>query len=109
MKRLKSFFRESPLALPANHRLAFREVGLAIGLRSAVKLKRVMTETPGCFKNTGAARPLEEIIKFSGLAPTIEDLWLTPENQKTFTWTEHRDINEVMLATSLAPEGYLSV
>ncbi len=23
------------------------------------------------------------------------------------TWSEHRDINEVMLATSLAPEGFL--
>ena len=31
-----------------------------------------------------------------------------PRKRKTNTWTEHRDINMVMLATSLAPDGYLS-
>jgi hypothetical protein len=108
LKGLKSFLRESPLNLPVNHRLAFREVGLSIGLQAAVKLKRVMTETPGCFKNMYPAQ-IEAIIRFGGLAQTIENFWLTPDNQQTGLWTEHRDINEVMLATSLVPEGFLSV
>ena len=37
----------------------------------------------------------------------IETFWRAPENQRTDTWVEHRDINEVMLATSLKPEGFL--
>jgi len=28
-------------------------------------------------------------------------------NQQSNTWTEHVDINSVMLATSLGPDGYL--
>jgi hypothetical protein len=34
-------------------------------------------------------------------------LWLDPSNQASANWSEHEDINAVMLATSLAPEGYL--
>ena len=37
----------------------------------------------------------------------IEAFWRDPANRRSNTWTEHRDINEVMLATSLAPDGYL--
>ena len=32
-----------------------------------------------------------------------------PEHRRSSSWTGHRDINEVMLATSLAPHGYLGV
>jgi len=37
----------------------------------------------------------------------IEAFWRDPEHQRVTTWTEHQDINEVMLATSLAPDGFL--
>ena len=41
-------------------------------------------------------------------APAVDDRkplpWLHPPEGP---WSEHRDINEVMLATSLAPEGFL--
>ena len=30
-----------------------------------------------------------------------------PAHRDTESWREHEDINEVMLATSLAPEGFL--
>lgn len=39
--------------------------------------------------------------------PRIESFWRTPEHRRARSWSEHRDINEVMLATSLAPEGFL--
>jgi hypothetical protein len=38
----------------------------------------------------------------------IEDFWLEDANKKSVTWKEHRDINMVMLATSLVPDGYLT-
>jgi hypothetical protein len=31
------------------------------------------------------------------------------ENRKSHTWTDHLEINMVMFATSLAPNGFLSI
>jgi hypothetical protein len=39
----------------------------------------------------------------------IEGFWLEGRNRESETWREHRDINMVMLATSLAPDGFLSI
>jgi hypothetical protein len=33
---------------------------------------------------------------------------LENKNQESGSWTDHRGINMVMLATSLSPDGYLS-
>ena len=33
--------------------------------------------------------------------------WLEPRHREVDTWKEHRDISEVMLATSLLPDGVL--
>jgi len=43
------------------------------------------------------------------LREDIEMFWLERTNREANTWTEHRDINMVMLATSLAPDGYLTL
>lgn len=37
----------------------------------------------------------------------IESFWRDPEHRQARIWSEHRDINEVMLATGLVPEGFL--
>ena len=50
---------------------------------------------------------LRALEPYGVLGSTIESFWLEPEHQRASTWTEHRDINEVMLATSLAPTGYV--
>lgn len=74
-------YREWPdHALPAAQRLAFRELGLAIGL-FAEHLDDALRD---------------ELLRF----------WLHPLHW-TATWREHEDINEVMLATALLPEGFL--
>ena len=41
------------------------------------------------------------------LRERIESFWLDPRNQRGDPWTGHRDINEVMLASSLVPEECL--
>ena len=46
-------------------------------------------------------------MQFLPLRDKIETFWRDPDNRRSDTWTEHRDINEVMLATSLVPDGYL--
>jgi hypothetical protein len=52
---------------------------------------------------------LESLRSFLPLGETIESFWLEPAHRRTPTWSEHRDINEVMLATRLAPAGFLAL
>jgi hypothetical protein len=83
------------LRLPAWRRLAFRELGLAIGLAAIAALE----PSPG----------LEPLARFAPLRSEIEAFWRTPAHREASTWLEHADINDVMLATSLVPNGYLLV
>ncbi len=48
-------------------------------------------------------------MQFVPLSEIIEGFWLEPRNREAITWVAHREINMVMLATSLAPEGYLTL
>ena len=70
-RRVAIHLAQPDLGSPADHRLAFRELGLAIGLAA-------------------------------------ESFWLLPEHRQVRTWLDHEDINDVMLATSLVPEGLAS-
>jgi hypothetical protein len=88
------------LQLPARYRLAFRELGLAIGLHA---VERMQAATPG------QRAQLEALKHYLPLAGDIEAFWLDPTQQRSATWIEHQDINTVMLATSLVPDGYLDL
>ena len=88
------------LRLPARHRLAFRELGLAIGLHA---LERLQAAAPTLRTRLRAFAP------YQLLAGDIEAFWLDPDRQRESTWNEHLDINTVMLATSLVPDGYLDL
>ena len=79
------------LALPASTRLAFRELGLGIGLHGAERLE--------------ATGILRDVAPYFTLAERIESFWMEPRNQQAPSWLAHRDINEVMLASSLVPDG----
>jgi hypothetical protein len=94
----KPFLRTS-----AHRRLAFRELGLAIGLAAVPTIR-------GALERLGLTigRPLAELSRCTALHEEIEAFWLRPENHEAQTWRDHLDINEVMLATSLAPEGFLN-
>jgi hypothetical protein len=50
---------------------------------------------------------LQTLMQYLPLRDEIESTWRDPEQQHAATWIEHHDINEVMLATSLAPDGFL--
>ena len=106
----EAYARTNTWKLPADYRLAFRELGLSIGLRAVEKLRGLIKENPVIFNQQHLQHSrIEALMRYAPLAETIETFWLEPRNRKTNTWTEHRDINMVMLATSLAPDGYLSV
>ncbi|HKK18457.1 MAG TPA: hypothetical protein VJ952_07220 [Opitutales bacterium] len=77
---------------PADRRLAFRECGLSLGIRVLEACVR-----HGLLQNISEEKFAREI----ELADEIEDFWSDPAKQRARTWTEHEDINAVMLASSL--------
>lgn len=95
--------------LPAERRLAFRELGLAIGLRAA-RRGAALLDRHGLPTRNGheVSAQLEALTRHDHLAEAVAAFWLDPAQRASRSWTEHLDINEVMLATSLAPDGYLS-
>jgi hypothetical protein len=107
---LESHVRNNSLKLPADYRLAFRELGLGIGLQAVEKLKGLIEENPDSFdKKHPLHLRIEKLMRYIPLSEIIEKFWLEPKNRKASSWTEHRNINMVMLATSLAPDGYLTL
>jgi len=94
------------LRYPAAYRLAFRELGLSIGLH-AVSLMEVFNAS--ALQNAVFGEQLEALRAFAPVAEVIETYWLRPEHQESPTWKEHADINAVMLATSLLPDRFLAM
>ena len=86
---LARYVDQRDLVGPADQRLAFRELGLAIGL-SAV-------ERMGGAGIAQLLRVREAIVAF----------WADPVHRGAVTYRDHQDINDVMLATSLSPSGFL--
>jgi hypothetical protein len=89
--------------------ISARELGLAIGLH-ALEVMKVRSGLRSAL--VGSARresSLRGLLDHVPLASAIESNWLDPVHQNTQAWREHRDINEVMLATSLVPEGCLVI
>jgi hypothetical protein len=107
---MESFMKIDPLELPSKYRLAFRELGLSIGIRAIEKLGKLIKDNPKLFEKADRLKGLvAEITRHARLASIIESFWLKDASQKADTWIEHLDINMVMLATSLAPHGFLDL
>jgi hypothetical protein len=106
---LKFFVRENPLKLPVSYRLAFRELGLSIGLRAVEKIRELIEQKSGPLRKKDSLRSLlKTLSRYAGLREIIETFWLEGSNREAGSWIAHRDINRVMLATSLAPDGFLT-
>jgi hypothetical protein len=107
---LESYAKKNPLKLPADYRLAFRELGLSIGLRAVERLRGLIEENQGLFdKKLRFQSRIESLMPYTSFSEVIEMFWLEKANREAESWREHRDINMVMLATSLAPDGYLTL
>jgi hypothetical protein len=83
------------LRMPVGRRLAFRELGLAIGLAAA--------------HLAGSANPtvVAAMSRYAALGEAVLSFWLDPTRRRSTSWSDHQDINDVMLATSLLPDGFL--
>ena len=107
---LEAFVSSDILNHPAEHRLAFRELGLATGLHALARLRRLIEQYPRKLSLAlGDRTRLERLAMFSYLSNVIERFWCQAASQQSANWHDHVDINSVMLATSLAPDGYLLV
>jgi hypothetical protein len=105
---LASFMRGDPLKLPVGYRLAFRELGLSIGLRAVENIQELIGQESGPLRKEDSVHSLlKNLGRYSEVRKTIEVFWLEHTNRESDSWMAHRDINSVMLATSLAPDGFL--
>ena len=96
--------------LPAGQRLAFRELGLAIGLQAVARMWQTLENRPAGVSARPVIRTrLQALMQFVPLADNLVTFWRDPAHQAAPSWAEHRDINEVMLATGLAPDGFLTL
>jgi len=102
---LQAYAASGELQAPAAYRLAFRELGLAIGLRAVQRLQQESAQAADLGR--AARMRLGALMGYAPLGEDIVRFWRDPANRKADSWTRYRDINEVMLATALAPEGFL--
>jgi hypothetical protein len=84
---LEHYVDQPDLRRPAEQRLAFRELGLAIGL-AAIDRDQVFAQ-------------------FARVREAITGFWTDAEHRRSRTYRDHEDINDVMLATSLAPSSFV--
>lgn len=98
---MESFSRSRLLYCGAEHRLAFRELGFSIGMHGMRSIEGLLG------RDAELAALGNRLLRRQFLAEEIEAFWCDPAHRLANSWREHGDINTVMLATSLAPEGYL--
>jgi len=101
---MEAFVKGETLEYPGEFRLAFRELGLSIGLSAIEKLMKGIEENPSLFQQKNhLQRQVEDLMEFMPLRETIEQFWMAGKNREVSTWTLHREINMVMLATAWLP------
>jgi hypothetical protein len=100
-----AFVASRSLTRPAPQRLAFRELGLAIGLKAVPTI----LEPSKYAMKMGARLPKEPHLQYQALAEEIISAWLPYAQAPDELWRAHQDINDVMLATALIPNTFLSV
>jgi hypothetical protein len=94
---------------PMSHRLAFRELGMAIGLKALPLIANAINDHS--FGSSIALREtIQTLLPYEALGKNIIDVWLPHSAQaQDRLWQAHQNINDVMLATALAPAVFLSV
>jgi len=107
---LQAYTSQDPLQLPVDFRLAFRELGLSVGLRAVERMQELVEANSRIFaEQVQLHSRLDALVPYAPLAERIETFWQEQPHQEAESWLDHREINMVMLATSLAPDGYLNL
>jgi hypothetical protein len=106
---LKIFLARKSLKSQVDARLAFRELGLAIGLRAVAKMHALLDNKTNLEAHDTVQRSLERLMANISVGEAIETFWLDPAKKQSASWQAHENINMVMLATSLEPDGFLTL
>lgn len=104
---LSEFLAGDQLTQSLTHRLAFRELGLAIGLRALPLIAEAVSQILP--RRPALGRALDLLQRGQPLADDIVTAWLPQAQHGDATWRAHQDINEVMLASALTPNTVLAV
>jgi hypothetical protein len=105
---LTAFHAARHLNRPASHRLAFRELGLAIGLKALAIIAGAITKDKTRF-GPALRRIVDLLLPYESLSEDVISAWLPHAQRPDEGWQAHQDINDVMLATALIPDLFLSV
>ena len=100
---LEAFARSGTLRLHPDRRLAFRELGLVIGMHAMEGL----APPRGPLERVRAL--VERALAYRPVADAILSLWRTRGARATDAWAAHPDINDVTLASALAPDECVAV
>ncbi|MDD1743987.1 MAG: hypothetical protein LUO85_05105, partial [Methanomassiliicoccales archaeon] len=95
---VESFSIGAALCHPAQYRLAFRELGLSLGLKAVERLNALAKQHPEVLDaRKDLVRRTMEMMSFASVGTKIERFWTEPTNRTGSTWIDHQDINAVML------------
>jgi len=109
-RSMAALLQQDPFRLPRQYRLAFRELGLAIGLAALPALEKLGAQDASALAGDASVETLtQRLRRVEPLAETIVAFWLQPDNRDYPGWRDHLDINRVMLATSLTPDTFLEI
>ena len=104
---LMSLLASRYLNRPISHRLAFRELGLAIGLKALPLIADAIEKGRVPLRDRNAL--VDRLLPYESLSEDIISVWLPHAQSPDETWQAHQDINDVMVATALVPDMFLSV
>lgn len=107
LRGLQRYRERGAIYYPAHARLAFRELGLAIGLSAGERLMRMTSLRRRLSPALDGL--LSELSSELWLRDEILVYWLHPSHRESASWRAHAEINDVMFATSLLPETFISV
>ncbi len=80
---MKSFAKNETLEYPADYRLAFRELGLSIGLSAVENVRRRSRRIQSyCMGIVPLQRRIEELMGYMPLRETIEQFWMDGKNRQ---------------------------
>jgi hypothetical protein len=83
---LKSFAGSGSLRYPAGYRLAFRELGLSIGIAGVGMIGDWIRESPGLStRNPSLRRCVDALVQYGTMRETIEQFWLDGRNRQADT------------------------
>lgn len=77
-------------------------------VRKAVDKLLSLIEVSDALKSSDdVCSTIKVLAKYRWVASEIERYWLKPLNIESESWIKHKDINTVMLVTSLMPDEFL--